>query len=88
MEQPFGDPAPGKMFLFSHRSETIVARRAQRGATGGTHGGSGIAIQRQAREVEILTEAGEDGYSARLSDFLNNPEKKFSLVAQRGLGAA
>jgi len=52
------------------------------------------------REVEILTgtykirgtlfvpSAGKDGYSARLSDFLNNPEKKFSLVAQRGLGAA
>jgi hypothetical protein len=40
-------------------------------------------------EVEILTEtykirgtlfvplAGKDGYSARLSDFLNNPEKAF-----------
>ena len=51
-------------------------------------------------EVEILTDtqkmrgtlfvllAGKDEYSARLSDFLNNPEKKFSLVAQRGLGAA
>jgi hypothetical protein len=76
------------MFLFSHRSETIVARRAQRGATGGAHGGSGIAIQRQAREVEILTEAGEDGYSARLSDFLNSSEKNFLALPNAVVGAA
>jgi hypothetical protein len=38
--------------------------------------------------VEILTEAGENGYSARLSDFLNNPEKKFLALPNAVWGAA
>jgi hypothetical protein len=51
-------------------------------------------------EVEILTEtqkmrgtlfvllAGKDEYSARLSDFLNNPEKNFLSLTNVVVGAA
>jgi uncharacterized protein DUF6812 len=50
---------------------------------------AGTKFKGKAVEVEILTDtykirgtlfvplAGKDGYSARLSDFLNNPEKNF-----------